>query len=305
MDPESRAIVKPFAFLTTTLFVVVFSVGYFYKTKQKAQLTVPILPTASVVSGIADSVKKERPPARKKKKTIYLSFDDGPNKGTRQVLNIVNEQQIPVTLFIVGEHVYGSRLQSGIYDSIIKSNWIEIANHSYSHALGNKFSKFYTMPDSVVKDFKRCADSLQLKSNIVRTPGRNIWRTGTVTSTDIKLSTGAADSLRRAGFDVVGWDLEWHYTNDLKAVQTSEELSKQVDSMFTHSKTKTPEHLVLLAHDQVFANSKDAASLKAFIETMKQKNEYDFAMIKDYPGLGKKQSGDSTVSANNSLILIK
>ncbi|MEX0636217.1 MAG: polysaccharide deacetylase family protein [Ferruginibacter sp.] len=305
MDPEPRAILKPYAFLTTILFVLVFSANYFYKNKPTVQQTVPTLQKTFVVSGTVVSEKKEHPPSRKKKKTIYLSFDDGPNKGTEQVINIVNEQQIPVTLFIIGEHVYASRLQAGIYDSILKSNWIEIANHSYSHALGNKFRKFYTMPDSVVKDFKRCADSLQLKSNIVRTPGRNIWRTSTVTCTDIKLSTEAADSLRGAGFDVVGWDLEWHFTSDLKAVQSSEELSNQVDSMFTLSKTKTPDHLVLLAHDQVFANSKDAASLKAFIETIKQKNDYDFAMIKDYPGLGKKLLGDSVVLTNNSLLLIK
>lgn len=305
MDPEPRAILKPYALLTTILFVLVFSTSYFYKNKPTVQQAASTLQKTFVVSKTIDSVKKEHPSSRKKKKTIYLSFDDGPNKGTEQVINIVNEQQIPVTLFIVGEHVYASRLQAGIYDGIIKSNWIEIANHSYSHALGNKFRKFYSMPDSVVKDFKRCADSLQLKSNIVRTPGRNIWRTSTVTSTDIKLSTEAADRLREAGFDVVGWDLEWHFTSDLKAVQSSEELSKQVDSMFTLSKTKTPDHLVLLAHDQVFANSKDAASLKTFIETIKQKNDYDFAMIKDYPGLGKKLLGNSVILTNNSLILVK
>lgn len=305
MDPEPRAFSKPATVAKTLLFVLLFSACYLYQhqplKKPAPKLFAQTIPSVPVV----DNPQKEQPPTRKKKKTIYLSFDDGPNRGTQHVVNIVNEAQIPVTLFIVGEHVYGSRLQAGVYDSIIKSNWIEIANHSYSHALGNKFSKFYTMPDTVVKDFERCADSLQLKSNIARTPGRNIWRTSTITSTDIKTSTEAADSLRRAGFDVVGWDLEWHYTNDLQAVQTSEELSRQIDSMFTHQKTKTPQHLILLAHDQVFANAKDAASLKAFIATMKQKNEYDFAMIKEYPGLGIKGNIDSVVSKYNSLILMK
>ena len=305
MDPESRAILKPFTSTNTLFVVLVFSAYYFYQQKTTPLLKPPILTTTVQEVVLKDSSIVAQPPKRKKKKTIYLSFDDGPNKGTQQVVDIVNEAQVPVTLFVVGEHVYGSRLQASVYDSILKSSWIEIANHSYSHALGHKFSKFYTMPDSVVKDFKRCVDSLQLKSNIVRTPGRNIWRTRSVSSTDIKTSTVAADSLRNAGFDVVGWDLEWYYTNDLKAVQTSEELSKQVDSMFTHSKTKTPEHLVLLAHDQVFANDKDAASLKAFIAELKNKNEYDFAMIKDYPGIGNKVLNDSLVSANNSLILKK
>src|SRR5262245_3055393 len=45
---------------------------------------------------------------KKKKKKIYLTFDDGPNKGTRKVLHIVQQEQVPVTFFIVGEHVFAS-----------------------------------------------------------------------------------------------------------------------------------------------------------------------------------------------------
>lgn len=305
MDPEPRAISKPSTAAKTLFFVLLLSACYIYQQKKSPPFKPPLISKTIPMVVVKDSTKEEPAPKRKKKKTIYLSFDDGPNKGTQQVVNIVNEAQIPVTLFVVGEHVYGSRLQAGVYDSIVQSNWIDIANHSYSHALGNKFGKFYTMPDSVVKDFKRCADSLQLSSRIIRTPGRNIWRTATVNSTDIKTSAAAADSLKNAGFDVVGWDLEWYYTHDLKAVQTSELLSKQVDSMFIHGKTKTPEHLVLLAHDQVFANDADAASLRAFITSLKNKNEYDFAMIKDYPGLGNKNPSDSVLSSINSVILKK
>src|SRR6186713_46594 len=47
-------------------------------------------------------------PVKKKKKKIYLTFDDGPNKGTRNVLDIVKGENIPVTFFIVGEHVFAS-----------------------------------------------------------------------------------------------------------------------------------------------------------------------------------------------------
>src|SRR6476620_809821 len=62
--------------------------------------------------------KKEKPPAKKKKKKIYLTFDDGPNKGTRNVLSIVEQEKVPVTFFIIGEHTEASRYQKMMWDSL-------------------------------------------------------------------------------------------------------------------------------------------------------------------------------------------
>ena len=73
------------------------------------------------------------------------------------------------------------------------------------------YEGFYAVPDSVVADFRRCADSLKLTANIVRTPGRNIWRTDSLKITDIRMSEPAADSLFNKGYKVLGWDVEWHF----------------------------------------------------------------------------------------------
>ena len=85
-------------------------------------------------------------------------------------------------------------MQQYIYDSLKACNYFELANFSYSHALKNSFNTFYSLLDNLVQDFTRSADSLRFTTNIVRTPGRNIWRTATVNSTDIKASVTAADS---------------------------------------------------------------------------------------------------------------
>jgi peptidoglycan/xylan/chitin deacetylase (PgdA/CDA1 family) len=230
---------------------------------------------------ITETVKPVKP---KKKKTIYLTFDDGPNKGTKNVLAVVNEEHVPVSMFIVGKHVYDSWQQQAILDSLQNDSLIELCNHSFTHA-HNKYNKFYTNDSTVVTDFERCKDSLNLENNIVRTPGRNIWRTATVTSTDIKKSTEAADSLYKDGFTVVGWDVEWRFNDSLKLKQTTDEIINEVDSAFIKNKTKTPEHLVLLAHDQVFADSTDASSLKNFIRLLKLKDEYNIEFVSRYPGL--------------------
>lgn len=94
----------------------------------------------------------------------------------------------------------------------------------------------------------------------------------------------------------MGWDLEWFYNEELQAKQSSEEMANQVDSMFENNRNKTEGHLVLLAHDQVFSNSKDWGSLHRFVSTLKEKGDYDFAMINQYPGLNSNSTADTILN---------
>ena len=223
-------------------------------------------------------------PVKKKKKKIYLTFDDGPNKGTKNVLDIVNDEKVPVTFFIVGEHVFASVNQNNTWDSLRIAEQIEICNHSYTHA-HNKYEEFYQSPDSVIADFQRAHDSLDLKNNIVRTPGRNTWRIDSLQFTDLKKSKAAVDSLQKAGFIVMGWDLEWHYDHkELTVKNSADELLKQIDSVFNNKITKSPEHLVLLAHDQVYGKTKDSAELRQLIQKLKLKEDYELSIASGYPG---------------------
>jgi peptidoglycan/xylan/chitin deacetylase (PgdA/CDA1 family) len=235
------------------------------------------------------AVAKTTPPARKKKKKkIYLTFDDGPNKGTRKVLNIVQQEQVPVTFFLIGEHAFASTSQHATWDSLRVDSTIELCNHSHTHAWNNRYNKFYEHPDSVVNDFKRCRDSLQLTNTVTRTPGRNIWRVDTLRYTDLKKSAEAADSLQQAGFTVIGWDLEWHYDHKSFTLKNkSDEMLQQIDSLFAWNKTRTPENLVLLAHDQVYDDSNDSAELHQLIKKLKAREEYELVIASKYPGVKK------------------
>ena len=281
MDPDAaEASQAASQILKTSLVTIVLSACNYHKTA-----------TTATVSSIhftkpGSTVKTTPPPLPKKKhKTIYLTFDDGPNKGTRKMLHIATQEEVPVTVFIIGEHVYGSKEQAATFDSLVNSRFVEIANHSYTHAFHNKFARFYTVPDSAVKDFMRCADSLHLSANIIRTPGRNTWRTTSINSTDISKTTDTADSLYAKGFTVVGWDLEWRFTDSLTLRNSYEEMITKVDSMFANNKTKTPGHLVLLAHDQVYEDVADSAQLHEFIIRLKARDEYNFETVSRYPGL--------------------
>jgi peptidoglycan-N-acetylglucosamine deacetylase len=282
MDPDSEAEQAALKILQTTVLSVFISACHYHQPEIK---TTASSSTPSFTSpDTATKVVKAGAPKKKKNKTIYLTFDDGPNKGTKKIMNIAEAEEVPITMFIIGEQVYGSKEQTLTYDSLQNCNYVELANHSYTHA-GLRYQKFYTNPSEVVKDFERCEDSLQLSNKIVRTPGRNIWRTANINCTDIKKSAEAADSLQQYGFTAVGWDLEWHYNSSLELETTEDAMVQQVDSMFQHNKTKTQGHLVLLAHDQVYADACDSASLHQFIRKLKNADEYDFEVISQYPSL--------------------
>lgn len=236
------------------------------------------------------------PPRKKKKKKIFLTFDDGPNRGTRKVLSIVKEEQVPVTFFLIGEHVFASTTQRATWDSLRVAESIELCNHSHTHAWNNRYNKFYQHPDSVVSDFRRCRDSLGLANNITRTPGRNIWRVDTLRYTDLSKSAVAADSLQQAGFSIIGWDLEWHYDHKSFTLRSkSDELMGQIDSLFAINRTRVPEHLVLLAHDQVYDDANDSAELHQLIKKLKARDDYELLVTSKFPGV-KPGRRDSSVT---------
>ncbi|MEO5683402.1 MAG: polysaccharide deacetylase family protein [Chitinophagaceae bacterium] len=281
MDPDNQGAAQAASFfLRTTLLFVCLAVyqrtgkGTFFVSRQYVT-TKPVA-----------AVSHTKPAIKKKKKKIYLTFDDGPNRGTQKVLHIMQQENMPVSFFIIGEHVFASAGQQQTWDSLKMAKEIELCNHSYTHAAHNHFDAYYTQPDSVVHDFKRSQDSLQLDNNICRMPGRNAWRIDTLQYTDIKKSKRAVDSLQHAGFAIMGWDLEWHYNAiDLSLQNTADDLLRQIDSVFAHHKTRTPERLVLLAHDQVYADANDSIELHNFIRRLKLNEDYEFELVSNYPGL--------------------
>jgi peptidoglycan-N-acetylglucosamine deacetylase len=238
--------------------------------------------TGHILAAAASPKKHVKPKSNKKK--LYITFDDGPNRGTKNVFTIVQNEQVPVSFFIVGEHVFASYKQGQLWDSLRMAQQIELCNHSFSHAHCH-YDKYYQSPDSVVCDFKRTQDSLHFSNPIARAPGRNIWRVDTLQFTDIKKSAVAADSLQKAGFVLMGWDLEWEFDHKTMSVnESAEKMVAAIDSTFKHRRTKSSDHLVLLAHDQAYVKTDDSIQLVQFFQLLKEKDEYELSLVSDYPG---------------------
>ncbi|WP_407404742.1 polysaccharide deacetylase family protein [Chryseobacterium sp.] len=216
------------------------------------------------------------------KNVIYLTFDDGPNKGTANLIKILNKRKVSATAFLIGVHGKASLQQKKDLEDLKKDTLIEFANHSYSHA-HNKFVQFYRNPLAVVQDFDRAKDSLKLSNNIARTPGRNIWRLNNINRTDLKSSNDAANGLQKAGYKVIGWDLEWRHSKKMGLSGNHQAMIKKVDSLFNNNLTCTPKHLVFLTHDQYLSDQDSMRELDLFIEELQKTNRFVFRKISAYP----------------------
>lgn len=239
-------------------------------------------PVAKIVPKIDDENISSNPD----KRVIYLTFDDGPNRGTENLLKILHKRNVCATAFLVGKHAYGSKKQQEDLQLLRNDKLVELANHSFTHA-HNKYTDFYKDPIGVIHDFDTAKDSLKLYDKITRTPGRNIWRLNNISVTDLKSSTEAANSLKKAGYKVIGWDLEWKPTNKMALKGDHEAMLKKVDSIFFNDLEKTSRHLVFLTHDQYLTDADSVNELDFFIEKLQKSNRFVFRKISEYPGINE------------------
>jgi peptidoglycan/xylan/chitin deacetylase (PgdA/CDA1 family) len=84
---------------------------------------------------------------RRDGRVVALSFDDGPSGSTPEVLEILDEYAARATFFVIGEWV--ERLPDIVRDAAGRGH--EIANHTWSHADGDRIRELDTLRDEVAR----------------------------------------------------------------------------------------------------------------------------------------------------------
>lgn len=213
-------------------------------------------------------------------KYIYLSFDDGPLNGSARIDDAIVTEQVPISVMLVGEHALHRPQDVTLYK---KNNYIEVGNHSYNHA-NSHYKLYYSDPESVLADFIKNKKVLGLTDKIARLPGRNMWRINGRSKNDVSSGVEAADLLAKNGFSLFGWDMEWmHDPHTAAPIGTAEDIFKQIEETLSKNRTFTPNHLVLLSHDEMFQHTYDESELKRLIEMLKERKDYQFEQLKNYP----------------------
>ena len=169
------------------------------------------------------------------KKVAYLTFDDGPSNNTHQILDILKQNNIKATFFVLGSQVE-------IFPETTNRIYNEghyIANHGYSH----KYSEIYQSPEQVLNEFNQCNQIVaktinvpEYNSHLFRFPG------GSVGGKYAELKKQAITLLEQNDILHIDWN---SLTGDSEKVNPTEEYLMDNLQKTTAGKNS----LVVLMHD--------------------------------------------------------
>ncbi|AZV58528.1 polysaccharide deacetylase [Clostridium sp. AWRP] len=101
------------------------------------------------------------------KKIIYLTFDDGPSKLTDKFLDILKENNVKATFFLIGNQIEDN-------EQVVKRIYSEghsIGLHTYTH----KYRKIYKNGDSFIDEMNKSNELIKKvtgkESHLIRFPG--------------------------------------------------------------------------------------------------------------------------------------
>ncbi len=220
------------------------------------------------------------------KKYIYLTFDDGPQNGTVACFELCKKLGVKATFFMVGKHAATPHLRQIVADIKNAYPQILLANHSNTHA-NDKYHYFYQHPQMAAEDFYLAQKILDIPFKIIRLPGNPSWvREGKLRASS--LTKPVCNILDSAGYNVIGWDVEWNFNHKTaNPVESPERLARIVAKNIENNDMNVKNHLVILTHDRMFRNQNYTDSLAKFITLLKENKNYVFETIDHYPGLKK------------------
>lgn len=199
------------------------------------------------------------------KKVAYLTFDDGPSNNTHQILDILKQNNIKATFFVLGSQVE-------IFPETTNRIYNEghyIANHGYSH----KYSEIYQSPEQVLNEFNQCNQIVaktinvpEYNSHLFRFPG------GSVGGKYAELKKQAITVLEQNNILHIDWNA---LTGDSEKVNPTEEYLMDNLQKTTEGKNS----LVILMHDAQ-AKKITAETLPKVIEYLQQQG-YSFESFYD------------------------
>jgi peptidoglycan/xylan/chitin deacetylase (PgdA/CDA1 family) len=136
------------------------------------------------------------------RKVAYLTFDDGPSENTFKVLDILEEQDIKATFFIVG-----SAIKKKNEDSLVRMmhEGHTIGIHTYSHMCNEIYCSVERFLDDFNTVYQQIFDITGERVHIYRFP----WGSNNGYSKNIK--DALMDEMERRGFTCYDWNVD---TND-------------------------------------------------------------------------------------------
>ena len=195
----------------------------------------------------------------KEPNTLYLTFDDGPSGRTAEILDILKQQDIKATFFIVGKE--GSKEKDLMKRIVDEGHTIGV--HTYSHI----YTNIYESVGSYLEDFNLTSELIYattgVKPDIFRFPGGSINKYSALNYEEI-----IAEMTRR-GYAYYDWNAS---SGDANSNATA-------NSVYNNATQSSggKERIILLMHDSA-SKSYTVAALPGIIEYYKTRG-YKFDRI--------------------------
>lgn len=131
------------------------------------------------------------------KPVIYLTFDDGPSLNTVKVLDILKENNIKATFFVVNNNIAEHQ---ELYKRIVDEGHT-LGIHTYSH----QYNKIYSSVDEYLDDFNKIFEKVYsltgVKPTVFRFPG------GSINSYNQQIYLELIAEMLRRGFTYYDWNV--------------------------------------------------------------------------------------------------
>ncbi|MGG6311130.1 polysaccharide deacetylase family protein [Paenibacillus macerans] len=210
--------------------------------RQEAGKTPPTQSEAGTGSPSPDPMQKEnaaQPPQKKvpqTQKVVYLTFDDGPGKYTRPILDILDRYQIHGTFFMIGNQLSANK--QAVKDAAKAGHYVGL--HSMSHSK----KKLYDAGDSAnfLKEFTQEQQLVEKLTGTAPTLIRAPY--GSKPEIDEKFRGDIAE----AGFKMWDWTVDskdWKHPDDPGMIlkEVKRQIHRDTEVILLHEKAQTAEIL--------------------------------------------------------------
>lgn len=205
------------------------------------------------------------------KKIVYLTFDDGPSKNTELILDILKENNVHATFFIISPYIEP-------HIEFIKRAYEEgnaIGNHTADH----EFKYVYTCGESFFKSFNKQQEFIREvtgnQCTIFRFPGGS-HNTIVKNSRGKDFTKNITSKLNEMGVNVYDWNVDSGDAkgNNIPASTLIQNVSRELKDK--NGNYKNP--AIILMHDCMTKNT-TVEALPGIIKLLKDAG-YDFGILK-------------------------
>ncbi|UHA73295.1 polysaccharide deacetylase family protein [Paenibacillus sp. 481] len=202
------------------------------QSEQSPQVSHVITDVAPSMSGNQDLPKQNND----NRKVAYLTFDDGPNKYTDDILDVLSANNVKATFFMLGDKVMANR-------DIVK-RMSEEGHYPALHSMSHDYNKLYKSGGSsnFIDEFTEAQRFVEevtgIKPTLIRAPY----------GSSPQINETFRGDIAEAGFKMWDWtidSLDWKYASNPPSIvqEITGALAEQTEVILMHDRKQTADQL--------------------------------------------------------------